>query len=69
MDFPRLLDLAGLEHRVLCTEDDRLHPLRGRSWKSFLDAISNDGVTKGKFINAHPLYDQVTGWELAGSVL
>jgi arylsulfatase A-like enzyme len=69
MDFlPTILDLAGLEHPGAVYRGRQIAPLRGRSWKSFLDAISNDGVDNGKFIQRliHD-DDQVTGWELAGS--
>jgi arylsulfatase A-like enzyme len=65
---PTILDLAGLEHPGSMYRGRQIAPLRGKSWKVFLDAIPNGDAENATFRqrNIHG-DDEVTGWEVAGS--
>lgn len=65
---PTILDLAELEHPGSMYRGRQIAPLRGKSWKPFLDAILNSDTGKVTF-SQRVIHDddQVTGWEVAGS--
>jgi arylsulfatase len=68
MDFvPTILDYAGLEHPGNTYKGRSIAPVRGVSWKPFLDAMSTGGSrADGDMLAIHG-EDHVTGWEIAGS--
>ncbi|KAJ5819610.1 arylsulfatase [Penicillium riverlandense] len=68
MDFvPTILDYAGLQHPGNTYKGRSIAPVRGVSWKPFLDAMATGGSQTNRGMLAIHGEDHVTGWEIAGS--
>lgn len=68
MDFvPTILDYAGLQHPGSTYKGRQIAPVRGVSWKPFLDAMATSGSSVSSDIQAIHAEDKVFGWEIAGS--
>lgn len=59
---PTILDYAGLTHPGTEYKGRKISPVRGVSWKPFLDAMATGSA--GQPIHRE---DEVFGWEIAGS--
>ncbi|KAJ5691975.1 arylsulfatase [Penicillium macrosclerotiorum] len=64
---PTILDYAGLQHPGSMYKGRQIAPVRGTSWKPFLDAMAVPGPSDKPGILAIHGEDRVTGWEIAGS--
>lgn len=63
---PTFLELAGLKHPGTTYKGREIAPLRGKSWKPFLNAVSSEDPTAIAHARIHG-EDYVTGFEIGGS--
>lgn len=63
---PTLLDYAGLTHPGTEYHGRKIAPVRGVSWKPFLDAMAASNSASSGMLAIHG-EDKAFGWEIAGS--
>jgi arylsulfatase len=65
--LPTLLSFAGLNHPSIYN-GRAVAPIRGQSWRAFLDAVANSSNTD-QDLNSYSIHgeDHATGFEVAGS--